>query len=241
MKRIICLLIVLTLFFILVIHASAKTTERMELKVITDTTKVRPGDIVTFSVVMGPVSEVGSIQLRIVLPEGLSYVKGSGKIDPNAKAIMGFDHIEWSDPSLIIDGYASVSDYASNSDTSLASFKCIVDKAATGVLSIGFSQIEIGSCRSFEVFSELFDVVSDDIIVFPYVLGDIDDDYMPCVIDATFIHRYSAGLYIPISEDILYLCGDVDGDEEVGVLDATYIQRYDAGFNTPYPIGEPIA
>lgn len=74
----------------------------------------------------------------------------------------------------------------------------------------------------------------------PYYLGDVDHDGEATVIDATYIQRYDAYMFIPISEDVILLCGDIEGNEEVGVIDATYIQRYDAGFRVPYPIGKPI-
>ena len=64
---------------ILSIPAGAAPTERMQLKVVADKESAKAGDTVAFQIVMGPVSEIGSIQMTVDIPAGLSYVAESGK------------------------------------------------------------------------------------------------------------------------------------------------------------------
>ena len=159
-----CLLLVASLL-VLAVPAGAAPTERMQLKVVADKESAKAGDTVAFQIVMGPVTDVGSIQMTVDIPAGLTYVTESGAIVDGVKDAMGFDNIGWEDTSLVLNGYASSADYVSTEDTVLATFECTVDEEAAGTLSVGLTEIEMGSCETFEVFSDLFDVVTADVAI----------------------------------------------------------------------------
>jgi len=157
-----CLLLVASLL-VLAIPAGAAPTERMQLKVVADKESAIVGDEITYQIVMGPVTEVGSIQMVADIPAGLTFVEGSGVAAD--KADLGFDSLDWTEASLMLNGMASAADYASDADTVLCTFKCTVDEEAAGTLTVGLTEIEIGSCQTFEVFSDLFDVEAADVTI----------------------------------------------------------------------------
>ena len=47
------------------------------LTVAADKTTAAPGDEITYTITMGPVSDLGSIQMVLDIPAGLTYVAGS--------------------------------------------------------------------------------------------------------------------------------------------------------------------
>jgi len=160
-----CLLLVASLL-VLAIPVGAAPSERIELKVVTETTSAKAGDTVAYQVVMGPVSAVGSIQMALDIPAGLTYVAGSGAAASGAKEAMGFDALDFTEASVMLNGYASSADYKSESDTVLATFECTVNAEATGVLTVGLTNIELGSCETFEVYdTDAYVVISDNVTV----------------------------------------------------------------------------
>lgn len=159
----ICVLLIAAV--ICAVPAGAVPTERMQIQVAAGTTEAQAGDTIDFQIVLGPVSELGSMQMALDIPAGLTYVAGSGKVASGVQAAMGFDNITFEESSLILNGYASAADYASTGSTTLASFQCTVDASATGSLCVGLTDLEMGSCQTFEVFTDMFDVVCDSVVI----------------------------------------------------------------------------
>ena len=158
-----CLLLVASLL-VLAVPVGAAPSERIELKVVTETTSAKAGDTIAYQVVMGPVEAVGSVQMALDVPAGLTLAEG-GIVD-GVKEAMGFDALDFTKNSLMINGYASAADYKSESDTVLATFKFTVDAEATGVLTVGLTNIELGSCETFEVYdTDSYVVISDNVTV----------------------------------------------------------------------------
>ena len=158
-------IIIIALLFAVVVQAGGVPAQSMQLRVVADRAAAEPGDTVFFTVVLGSVSEIGSLQMALDIPEGLTYVAGSGSIDSGAKAVMGFDRLDWTEQTLMINGCASAGDYISSGDTTLASFSCTVDSDASGVVCVDLTNVEMGSCQSFGIYTDLFDVVAADVTV----------------------------------------------------------------------------
>ena len=146
-KRILSV-VICVLMVAAVCAVSASAASPVELKVSTNVTNAKVGDVLDYQVAMAPVSGVGSIQFQIVIPEGMSYVDGS-VID---KSALGFDSFDLTATSMIVNGYASAGDYSSDSATVLANIKLKVDDDASGTLTVGLTNVEIGSCETFEVY-----------------------------------------------------------------------------------------
>lgn len=139
--------------------------EATELRVTPDKTTANPGDIINYTVTMGPVSDLGSIQMDVVIPDGLTYVVGSGKLADGLMETLGFDAMDWTEVSKMINGYASAGDYRSDSDTVLATFQCTVDADYTGTLAVGLTNLEFYSVKTWTEHTSRFSVVSTDVEV----------------------------------------------------------------------------
>ena len=139
------------------------------LTVAADKTTAAPGDEITYTITMGPVSDLGSIQMVLDIPAGLTYVAGSRSLASGLKATLGFDDVAFTENMTtgrhIINGAASAADYESAADTVIATFKCTVDAGATGTLEVGLTELEFISCQTFEDITSRFSVVKTAVAI----------------------------------------------------------------------------
>lgn len=167
-KRITSLILCFVMVFAMTataVPALAAPITSTQLKVIPDKTTASPGDIITYTIVLGPVSDMGTLQMTMDIPSGLTYVSGSGKLSDNLKTKLGFDYLDWTDISLMINGGASAADYESATDTELAKFQCKVEDGATGTLEVGLDNLEFYSCQSWEDHTSRYSVVSTAVTI----------------------------------------------------------------------------
>ena len=139
------------------------------LTVAADKTTAAPGEEITYTITMGPVSDLGSIQMVLDIPAGLTYVAGSRSLATGLKATLGFDDVAFTENMTtgrhIINGAASAADYESAADTVIATFKCTVDAGATGTLEVGLTELEFISCQTFEDITSRFSVVKTAVAI----------------------------------------------------------------------------
>lgn len=167
-KRITSLLLCFVMVFAMLataVPALAAPITSTQLKVIPDKTTASPGETITYTIIMGPVSDMGSMQMVLDIPTGLTYVENSTTLAANLKTTLGFDLLDWTEVSKMINGGASAADYESATDTELAKFQCKVDDGATGSLEVGLTNLEFGSCQTFEYHTDRFSVVKTPVTI----------------------------------------------------------------------------
>ena len=135
------------------------------LTVTSNKTTANPGDTITYTITMGPVSDMGSMQMVLDIPTGLTYVANSAKLADGLRNTLGFDTADWTEVSKMINGVASAADYECDTDTVLATFQCTVDNNFTGTTSVGLTNLEFGSCQTFEYHTSRFSVVPAVVLV----------------------------------------------------------------------------
>ncbi len=141
------------------VPVSAATHNSTQVKVVPDKTTVKVGDIITYDIVLTPVSDMGSMQMRLVIPEGLSYVANSGHLTDGLLEKLGYDVADWTEESLIVNGFASAGDYESDKDTTLATFQCRVEDGFVGTATLDLTYLEFYSCETFEDHTARYSVV----------------------------------------------------------------------------------
>lgn len=115
-----------------------------------------PGDVITFSVILGPVEDMGTMQMALVIPDGLSYVSGSGRLADGLRNTLGYDTVSFAESSKIINGYASAKDYSSDTETLICTFQCKVEEGFSGTAEVSLSNLEFYSCQTWEDHTEEF-------------------------------------------------------------------------------------
>lgn len=167
-KRITSLLLCFVMAFAMLataVPALAAPITSTQLKVIPDKTTASPGETITYTIIMGPVSDMGSMQMVLDIPTGLTYVENSAKLTDGLRTTLGFDTADWTEVSKMVNGVASAADYESATDTELAKFQCKVDDGATGSLEVGLTNLEFGSCKTFEYHTDRFSVAKTPVTI----------------------------------------------------------------------------
>lgn len=167
-KRITSLLLCFVMVFAMLataVTALAAPITSTQLKVIPDKTTASPGETITYTIIMGPVSDMGSMQMVLDIPTGLTYVENSAKLTDGLRTTLGFDTADWTEVSKMVNGVASAADYESATDTELAKFQCKVDDGATGSLEVGLTNLEFGSCQTFEYHTDRFSVAKTPVTI----------------------------------------------------------------------------
>ena len=167
-KRITSLLLCFVMVFAMLataVPALAAPITSTQLKVVPDKTTASPGDTITYTIIMGPVSDMGSMQMALDIPTGLTYVENSGKLTDGLKTTLGFETADWTEVTKMVTGFAVAADYESATDTELAKFQCKVDDGATGSLEVGLTNLEFGSCQTFEYHTDRFSVVKTPVTI----------------------------------------------------------------------------
>ena len=151
------------------------------LTVAADKTEAKPGDVIDLSITLGPVSEMGTMQMVIVIPDGLSYVQGAGALAPGLKEKLGYDIVDFTEISMMVNGVASAKDYSSEEDTLLCTFSCTVDEGFHGVAEVGLKRLEFYSCQTWQDHTSEYSVV-------PAVIAVPEEEPVEYRLDKTFVN-----------------------------------------------------
>ncbi len=166
-KRILSLVlsVVMVASVLVVAPVSAVTYRQTDISVIPDKTTAQPGDTINYTITLGPVSDMGSLQMKLVIPEGLTYKAGTGKIADGLAENMGFDMLAWTESTKVINGCASAADYASDAPTLIATFQCTANEGFSGTAEVGLTYLEFCSCITFEDHTANFGIVTTAVTV----------------------------------------------------------------------------
>ena len=147
-KRITSLLLCLVMIVSLLVTAvPVFAAGSVKFTMTSDKAKASPGDTITYTVTMGEVSRFDSLKYKLSIPEGLTFVAGSGKLADNLKETLNCVDTAWMESTKVFyitlcsDGIG----YTSTTPTELMTFQCKVDDGATGSLKIEFI-IEPNNC-----------------------------------------------------------------------------------------------
>lgn len=127
--------------------SEAPTTEPCDVTVsITpDKAYALPGSEVTYTVAVTPNQDLGTLQMRMELPEGLSYVPDSFVVDENSKTALGWNvknggNVEWTEDTLFLNGFTAASEMTPGTTITLGSFKVVA--AEEGTYAPAFTEYE---------------------------------------------------------------------------------------------------
>ena len=140
-KRITSLLLCFVMVFTMLAAAvPALAAGSTSFKMTADKTEAHPGDIITYTVTMGAVTNLDSLKIKLDIPAGLTFVTGSGKITEGLATTMNVDGAEFTESTMVIlIGNAKAQDgYTSTLDTEIMKFQCKVDADASGNKTVNF-------------------------------------------------------------------------------------------------------
>ena len=142
---ILCFVMVFAMLATAVPTFAEGTTNKGIFTVKADKTTAKPGDVINVTLTLTPPSgKLTAFQGFFQADAGLTYVANSGKIPDGLKASLGFDSVDWTELSKMVNGFGSTV-YAGTADIVLAELRYKVDdNAAVGsVLKITLDEIEV--------------------------------------------------------------------------------------------------
>lgn len=163
-KRITSLVLVFVLVMSLLATAvPALAAQPKEITFTPDKTTVAPGETVTYTVTIGAIEHLQSMNFTLIIPEELGYV--SGKEADGLKELLGAEKAEYtaSTKAMIIYGGG---DYTSSEDTEIMTFTCTIpETAAPGDYQLSLWGDEVVGDTSFEVIDVTWNLESSKITV----------------------------------------------------------------------------
>lgn len=122
------------------------------LSISADKTEVNPGDTITFTVSLGPVTDFGGAQFDLAYSEGLTYV--SGDVVSGLAATLGATKATFNGTRIFIGGFDV--GYNSTSSTALATITCTVDEDYLGSVSVSVdtgATVDVRDCENNDKMS----------------------------------------------------------------------------------------
>ena len=126
-NRIIALLIVVAIMLSL-LPTKTFAENNLNLTITPNVTEAHPGDEITYTVKMSAVQNLAGMKFKLVIPEGLTFVEGSA-VD-GLQATLNAAKAEFTTATKVF--VVGSSNYSSDSDTTLMTFKCSVDSECNG-------------------------------------------------------------------------------------------------------------
>ena len=131
-KIVASLLIIAIMISLLPTYIFAANT--VKFTIIPNVTEAHPGDEITYTVKMSAVQNLAGMKFKLVIPEGLTFIEGK-EVD-GLQETLHAAKAEFTQSTLVF--VVGSSDYSSNEDTTLMTFKCSVDSGAIGEKEITF-------------------------------------------------------------------------------------------------------
>ena len=132
-----CFVLILTMLATAVPALAAGTSS---FTIAADRAEANPGDTITYTVTMGAVSRLDSLKFKLVIPEGLTIVPGSGTLATGLKDTLKCVDTAWTESTKVF--YVTKCDegtgYSSANPTELMKIQCTVDAGASGNLTVDF-------------------------------------------------------------------------------------------------------
>lgn len=98
-----------------------------------DRTTANPGDVITFTVYMKQTEKQNTLEGTLVIPDGLTFVPGSGQVEAGVSAALGWtqelEGIAWTESTKKLTGFG-VSSFTGTDPVALMRFQCKVNNDA---------------------------------------------------------------------------------------------------------------
>ena len=132
-KRITSLLLCFVMVFTMLAAAvPALAAGSTSFNIKPDKTEARPGDTISYTISLGAATNLRSIKIKLSIPEGLTYVAGSGKTPDGLEATLNNAQKAAFTESTKVFIVATAAGYTSTTETLLMEFKCTVNEGASG-------------------------------------------------------------------------------------------------------------
>ena len=160
-KRITSILLCFVVLFSMLVSAVpvyAATGKSTSFTMTPDEANVHPGDIITYTIEMGAVDGIYGMLFELVIPEGLTYVDGSGKAVDGLQSKLSAAKAEFVELTKIF--IVGSCNYTSTESTPLMTFQCKVNDDVLGSNSEVQKTVEILVEDEDNIFDQDYDNIA---------------------------------------------------------------------------------
>lgn len=138
---------ILTIFFLLInlmpVSIVTAASPKVTVNVTPNVEEANNGDTINYTVTCSATDKVQSIQLTLDIPDGLTYVQNSGKVDSNINSSLGvtLDEADFTEAEKLVT-ISHRSPFTLNGNVKIATFQCKVNNNAKGTVQVGLKDVE---------------------------------------------------------------------------------------------------
>ena len=236
MKRIVAVLLAALLTAACLPLGATAADSGVEVVVTADKSFAKPGETVSFTVTLKPTGSytVGGMAFSLEIPDGLTYVKGSGKVPQGLNDKLGQYKTAFEDSTLVfVSGGAGR--YQGKDDLVLLTFSCTANENADGDFSVTLYNSYSERSGSVDMVAPVDSqgniatipttVTAASVRVGTYVYGDVNGDGKINTIDLALLRRYILKWNL---SDFVFIeeAADVKGDKKIDIKDLAVLRRY---------------
>ena len=143
-KIISCLLTLVMVLSMLPVSAFA-ASKVLALTVTADKASASVGETINYTVKVNAetANKIASIMFTLDIPDGLAYVEGSGKVDPNFAATAGADaDYDYTEKERLITA-ATVQGFKDLTNLTMLTFSCTVKEGTVGAQTMNLKEVEV--------------------------------------------------------------------------------------------------
>ena len=175
-RKLMSVLAILLLLINLITVTPVKAVgERVTIAITPDKTEVKPGDTITYTVSFEMSEPCYTMQVSLDIPEGLTYVPDSGKIDSDLAAkldeqLSGFAIVEFAEASksFLIGGDTP---FVLNGNVVIGTFQCTVDNTSEGEYAIALSHVQVADENAVSIPDTERNIILNPVKVIVSVTG----------------------------------------------------------------------
>ena len=159
-KKIISCLLTLVMILSMLPMSVFAASKVLTLTVTADKASASAGETINYTVKVNAeaANKIASIMFTLDIPDGLAYVEGSGKVDPNFEAAAGADaDYDYTEKERLITA-ATVRGFKDLTNLTMLTFSCTVKEGTVGTQTMNLKEVEVTNASYDPYLAEEYNI-----------------------------------------------------------------------------------
>lgn len=159
-KKIISCLLTLVMILSMLPMSVFAASKVLTLTVTADKASASAGETINYTVKVNAeaANKIASIMFTLDIPDGLAYVEGSGKVDPNFETAAGADaDYDYTEKERLITA-ATVRGFKDLTNLTMLTFSCTVKEGTVGTQTMNLKEVEVTNASYDPYLAEEYNI-----------------------------------------------------------------------------------
>lgn len=159
-KKIISCLLTLVMILSMLPMSVFAASKVLALTVTADKASASAGETINYTVKVNAeaANKIASIMFTLDIPDGLAYVEGSGKVDPNFETAAGADaDYDYTEKERLITA-ATVRGFKDLTNLTMLTFSCTVKEGTVGTQTMNLKEVEVTNASYDSYLAEEYNI-----------------------------------------------------------------------------------